>query len=126
MSVHTEFAFAAAELVSEVGTSCTYKSVTEGVYDPATGVVTDTTTQYDVVAAIMDLTLQSNGLSLRYGTQVVSGDKEAYVIPPLGSIPITPGKDKLVVNGVEYTVATFKEVNLTGSDAIIYFLYLRR
>lgn len=126
-----DFDAVALELVTEFGGDGTYISQTQGVYDPSTGSVGVTTTETPVTVALLDLTLQSSGLSTKYGTQIMTGDKEAYVIPPNktgGSAlpPIAPSLDRLVVAGVSYTVITFKEVNPTGTDPILYTLYLRR
>lgn len=129
MSLPDDFAATAFELVAALGSEATYTSVAQGEYDPATGVSIVETTQ-TVKAVLLDLTLQSNGLSLKYGTEILAGDKEAYVIPPQrhgGSpISVTPMADKLTMAGVEYTVVTFKEVNPTGADPYVYFIYLRR
>jgi len=125
-----DFDAAVLELVTAFGTTATYTSIAQGEYDPATGQAGVVRMPQPVKAVLFDLTLQSNGLSLKYGTEILAGDKEAYIIPPqkLGGNPITvaPGADKLTVAGVVYTVVTFKEINPTGSDPCVYFLYLRR
>jgi len=125
-----DFDAAALELVSEMGTTGTYISVSKGSYDPETGTVVPASTPQTVKLAVLDLTLQSNGLSLKYGTEVLAGDKEVYMIPPQktggAAISVNPGADKVVVGGVTYTVVTFKEVNPTMTDPVVFFLYVRR
>jgi len=125
----TDFDSTVLELLLEVGTTATYTSVQPGAYNPSTGTVSLTKVDQTVQAALFDLTLQSNGMSLKYGTTIKAGDKEAYMLPPqkTGGQPITvaPGVDKFTIAGVAYTVVTFKEVNPTGSDPCVYFLYLR-
>jgi hypothetical protein len=82
--------------------------------------------EIDVEAILMDLTLQSNGLSTKYQTLVEAGDKEAFVRPnKVTPFTIAPA-DRLLIGGVEYKVVTMKEVNPTTTDAILYSLYLRR
>lgn len=120
-----EFERAAFELVTEFGTEGLYKSSGDREYIPG-GDVVITRVETAVKAVILDLTLQSNGMSLKYGTEILAGDKEAYVIPPATNLKINPGSDKLVVAGIEYTVVTFKEVNPTGTKPYVYMLYLRR
>lgn len=126
-----DFDSAAYELVTEFGGDGSYISVSPGVYDPATGVATPTTVSTPVKVVLLDLTLQSSGLSVKYGTQILAGDKEAYVIPPnktgnaaLGLIQ--PTQDRLLVAGVSYNIITYKELNPSGTDPILYTLYLRR
>lgn len=125
-----DFDRAALEIVSELGTAATYTSIAQGGYDPVTGTTGVMKSSQPVKAVLFDLTLQSNGMSLRYGTEILAGDKEAYMIPPQKTggtaMTISPGTDKLTVAGVAYTVVTFKELNPTGSDPVVYFLYLRR
>ena len=108
----------------------TYTSNTPGTYSPLTGANANVSFIQPVRAVLMDLTLQSNGLSLKYGTQIQAGDKEAYVLPPhkMGGTMIapSPGMDTIDIGGVRYSIVTFKELNPTGLDPIVYFLYLRR
>lgn len=126
----SELETAARELIIEFGGTGTYSSFVQGSYDPNTGEVVNTKLDQPVYAALLDLTLQSNGLSLKYGTEIKAGDKEAYVIPPDKSggqaVQINPGKDKLTFGGVTYTVVTFKEANPSGADSWVWYLYLRR
>jgi hypothetical protein len=85
-----------------------------------------------VEAILMDLTLSSNGLSTRFGTLVIHGDKQLLVRPPHKADPDSPmltintATDRVVVNGIEYKLVTFKEINPTGADPILYDLYIRR
>jgi hypothetical protein len=109
-----------------------YKTYTDGPYNPDTGSVSQTVTSTDVEAIMMDLTLQSNGLSTKFGTLVIAGDKELFVRPRHKTNPtkpimaINPATDRVVVNGITYKIVTFKEINPTGADPILYDLYLRR
>lgn len=125
-----EFDSGVLSIVSELGTTGTYTSITQGSYDPVAGTTGVMKSSQPVKVVLFDLTLQSNGMSLRYGTEILAGDKEAYMIPPQktggAAVTVSPGVDKLTVAGVAYTVVTFKELNPTGSDPVVYFLYLRR
>lgn len=126
----TELDQAAVELVTEFGGVGTYTTYTSGGYNPATSRTVNTPFSQAVKMVLLDLTLQSNGLSLKYGTEIKAGDKEAYVLPPQRTggtaVPITPGKDKVTFGGVEYTVVMFKEINPVGNYPYVWFLYLRR
>lgn len=95
-------------------------------YDPSVGSVVATTAEIPVRALLVDLTLQSNGLSLKYGTQIIAGDKEAYVLPNSDTPFTINPNDKLRIAGIEYKVVTLKEFNTTGLNPIAFSLYLRR
>lgn len=121
---------AARELISEFGGVGTYTSTTEGSYNVSTASVTRVELAQQTPMVLVDLTLQSNGMSTKYGTQVLAGDREAYVIPPHKSggqaVPITPNSDRVTFGGITYTVVTFKDANPSGGDSWVWYLYLRR
>lgn len=127
-----DFDLAVLEFMNEMGFTAQYVQTANGEYDPATGTVTPVVTQTPVQAILMDLTLSSNGLSTRFGTLVEQGDKQLLVRPPHkateGATPmdINSASDKVLVHGVEYKVVTFKEINPTGADPLVYDLYIRR
>lgn len=121
----TDLEAAAYELVTEFGAPAVYSSSASREYVPG-GDVSVTKVDSPVTAVLLDLTLQSNGLSLKYGTEILTGDKEAYMLPPANPIKINPGSDKLTFAGIQYTVVTFKEINPSGTKPYVYMLYLRR
>lgn len=119
------------EIMGEFGTLVTYLRQTAEVYDPATDHIEESYDEYIVEGILMDLTLSSNGLSLKYGTLIESGDKELYMRPPktesgLDQLVISPSADYIFAAGIKYNIVTFKEVNPTGDAALLYTLYLRR
>jgi hypothetical protein len=118
------------ELMGEFGTIAKYVQTSTGEYDPSTGTTGEVEIEHTIEAILMDLTLSSNGLSLKYGTQIEAGDKELLVHPPRtqsGEAAFAPNpSDYVIVNGTRYRVITFKEVNPTGEAAILYSLYIRR
>lgn len=120
-----DFSLAVDQFMADYGTTGQFIQKTGSSYDPATGTVTDSTVTVDVSVILMDLTLQSNGYSVKYGTLVQEGDKEAYV-KPVGAMKISPLVDKLKVGSTLYSIVTFKETNPTGSNPVAFFLYLRR
>lgn len=121
---------AARELILEFGATGTYTSSSEGPYDTSTGSATRIELSQSCPMVLVDLTLQSNGLSTRFGTQVLAGDKEAYVIPPHKAggqrVTVTPDSDRVTFGDVTYTVVTYKDANPSGSDSWVWYLYLRR
>jgi hypothetical protein len=118
--------------IQDYGTTFTLVKSTGEAYDPATATVVQTTEDIPVQAILMDLTLQSNGLSVKYGTLIQAGDKELYMRPPhktnptLSPVEIVPAIDKIVAGNIVYNIVTMKELNPSGSDPILFTLYLRR
>lgn len=114
------------EFMRDYGTTAKLIKEVVGEYDPSLGDSPVTVTEIDVQAILMDLTLQSNGLSTKYQKLVEAGDKEAYIRPNKDT-PFTIGpEDRLRVGGVEYKVVTMKEINPTTTDVVLFTLYLRR
>jgi hypothetical protein len=127
-----DFDHTVLEFIREYGFTAQYIKQADGEYDPATGTVSSVITQVPVEAILMDLTLNSNGLSTRFNTLVVAGDKQLIVRPPNKTDPAAPAlsintaTDRVLVNGIEYKLVTFKEVNPTGADPVLFDLYIRR
>jgi hypothetical protein len=124
-----DFIETAAEMMSEFGATALYTKTIQGVYDPSTGLVgAPVVIEAPVRAIVMDLTLQSNGYSVKFGTQIQAGDKEIYVEPTnqLRLLGIDPATDSIKVGGVTYKVVTSKETNPTGTYPIMFYLYARR
>jgi len=130
MTTQPDFDQAALELVTEFGGSGTYTKKTSGTYDPATSTVSVSSASQTVKIALLEYTKPNNGLGMKFGTDIVQADKEAYVIPPQktggSAITIDPVNDSITVGGVSYSIVTFKEVNPSGVDPILYMFYLRR
>lgn len=127
-----DFDHTVLEFIREDGFVAQYKKMS-GTYNPATASLTSSASEtIEVNAILLDLTLQSNGQSTRFGTLVINGDKQLLVQPPNKANPLAPAleintaTDRVVVNGVEYKIVTFKELNPTGTDPIYYDLYIRR
>lgn len=128
-----DFDIAVLEIMREFPTvMADYVQYTGGTYNPATGTITQSETVTSVQSILLDLTLSSNGLSTKFGTLVMAGDKNLLVRPPhkanpeLPILQINTATDKVRVNGITYNVVTFKEVNPTGADPYLYDLYIRR
>jgi hypothetical protein len=132
MTAFADFDGAIGEFFDDFGFEATLLKINSVTHNTTTRGSTPVVVEIPVEAILMDLTLQSNGLSVKFGTLVQAGDKELYVRPPnkvdpvLLPLTITPQKDRVRVNGVEYSVVTMKEVNTTGSEALLYDLYIRR
>lgn len=118
------------EFMNESGFTAFINRVS-GEYDPELSTVVNTSKVIPVKAIILDLTLQSNGLGEKLGTDILAGDKQLFVQPARGSsgpipLQLDPGKDTVKVGTTVYKIVTVKEINTTGTYPILYELYIRR
>lgn len=121
-------------MMNRFGFTATYvqRTTSTSDYDPQTGEYTSIVTEYPVQAMLFDLTLQSNGLGNKINTLLEQGDKQLLVRPYSKQFPlqdefsIHPVSDRIVINGVNYKIVTFKELNPSASDPILYELYIRK
>lgn len=123
---------AVAEFMHESGFIATYIKREEGAYDPSLSETASIVTEIPVHAILMDLTLQSNGLTNKPNSLLQAGDKELYIVPPSKADPTEPAlvvnasSDKVKVGNVVYDIVTHKELNTTGQNPILFVLYIRR
>jgi len=131
-----DFDDAVADLIGEFGLASNgenkYRKIIASTYSAELGEVSTTVVEYQIQAVLTDLTLQSNGYSVKYGTMVQAGDKEVFVRPPhkvgttLTPITIDPATDVIEIRGVSYKIVTQKEINPTGNDPLLYSFYVRK
>jgi hypothetical protein len=109
-----------------------YQKSSLGTYDPATGEVASTLIEVPVQIILLDLTRNSNGLSSKFGTEILSGDKECYILPPEKADPlalplvIDTTADRIRIGSIVYKVFRMQEANPTGASPLLYNLMLRR
>lgn len=114
----------ASELIAEFGQALTHISVTEGVYNPATGTTTNTTTTQNGFGAIFEFTNQEAGVIQTAGGLVQTNDRKLL----LSSSGITVGplpNDTMTVDGVVYTVLKVQTLK-PAATVVMYELHLRR
>lgn len=131
-----DFDEAVAELINEFGFSDIgenkYRKTAVAGYSPELGQASVSIVEYPIQAVVTDLTMQSNGYSVKYGTMVQAGDKEVFVRPPhkVGTtstpIIIDPATDVIEIRGTVYKIVTQKEINPTCNDPILYSFYVRK
>lgn len=119
------------DFFGSIGTTGVYRK-SDVSYNPTTMESTEIVVEYPVNCIVLDLTLQSNGYTLKRGTDIQTGDKQIFVIPPSivdsSVLPfiIDTAKDKLVVGGTSYNIVTFKQVNTQmGASPFFYEFYCR-
>lgn len=105
---------------------------TAGSYDPATGEASTTVTETPVRAILLDITRLTNGLSTKFDTEIIAGDKELYCLPPERNDPLSPpliidpATDTIRVGINTYKIVTMKEANPNASVPLLYNLVIRR
>lgn len=105
----------------------------DSAYDTATGAVVETLVEYPCRGIIFDLTLQSNGAQTKPNTLIEMGDKQLFIQPPKDdgwyqeneAEAIYPNKDKIKINGKLYKIVTFKQVNPSLSESVLWECYIR-
>jgi len=112
--------------------TATYIQYGTPVYDTTTGESTTPETLTSVQCIILDFDRMSNGLSSKFGTEILQGDKDFYMYPtnkadPLAT-PIVPNptSDRITVGGITYKIVNMKEANPQASAPLLYNLMLRR
>ncbi len=111
--------------------TATYIKETVGDYDPTTGTSPSTVVETQVSVIVLDMLQNSNGLSSKFGTEILEGDKEAYILPPEKKNPsatplvLSPNIDKLKVGNKYYKIFKVKEGNHGGSVTVAYNVMLR-
>lgn len=123
MTLYTELAAVADELLAELGQAVTIRHRTAGAYDPATGAVTVTTTDEAGNAALFDFGLHQFGTSFAAGALIQAGDRQ-MLLSPVGISAPKPG-DQAIASGVTWSVEAVKETSPAGT-VVIYELLLRR
>lgn len=109
-----------------------YQKSNAGAYDPSTGELATTLVEIPVQIILVDMTRNNNGLSSKFGTEILAGDKECFMRPPEKADPlmiplvIDTTADRLRVGSIMYKVQDMKEANPTGAAPILYNLMLRR
>lgn len=121
MSLFDDLGVAAivAEVMGDLGPEVTLSTVTQGAYDPATGVATTSTTSLTVTAVVEDF----RGIELLNGLVEVGDKKVSIAGAPLAAAP-TPG-DTVLIDATSYTVISVQTVK-PGVEAILYVLQCRR
>jgi hypothetical protein len=131
MKITDVFDISLIKFVREYGVDATYTKVSN-TYDPASGSTDDSSTTYTVKVILVDLTLSSNGYSVKYGTLVQAGDKEILMQPYKKTNPeeenfiIDPATDSITVGDIVYSISSMKVTDPSQSDPLLYSFYARR
>lgn len=109
-----------------------YIQQSEGEYDPAQGTSPIIKVETPCRAILLDVDRSSNGLSTKFGTEIISGDKELYLLPPEKAdstatpLVINTASDRIRVGLHTYKIAVMKEANPDAKAPLLYNFVLRR
>lgn len=137
MSAQDDFARMINDFFEDDPQIATYHQYVQGAYDPATSEYLTTQVDTIVMVITLDLTRNSNGLSSKYGTDILAGDKDVYMKPMVwGGIPFRAvleninfpdtTSDKITVQNVTYKVANAKVLDPTGTEPMLFNFLVRR
>ena len=105
----------------------------ESDYDPVTGTTPQNIEEYPCRGILFDLTLQSNGDGYKHNTLISQGDKQLFIQPPEDdgwyqdneATTIIPNKDSIRIGDKLYKVITFKQINPSTQDSVLFECYVR-
>lgn len=131
MSASSDFDSSILDFFRDDPLTVTYIQYLSGTYDPSTSTYSTTTVETPCLAILFDLTRTMNGLSVKFGTDIVSGDKEMFLLPPekldkyADAIVVNTASDRVRVGLIEYKIEVMKEIS-AGSNTLVYNFMLRR
>ena len=105
----------------------------KGAYNPSTSSAPITELEIPCRGIMFDLTLQSNGDQTKLGTLIQSGDKQILIQPSFSDgyyydeevMVLEPNKDYVQVGNKKYKIVTFKQLNPSSNEAVIWDCYVR-
>lgn len=119
MSFYEDMRDVATDLIGDFGASLSVERDSEGAYDPATGVTSDSTTTFTSKGIVSSF---SN--SEIDGTNIKVGDLSVFVkSKPSGWVPEI--RDKVTINGVEYFIVNVQPLSPGGTD-LAYQIQIRK
>jgi hypothetical protein len=110
----------------------TYIQFSDPVYDTTTGENSSIKTETPVQLILLDFDRIINGQSSKYGTDILQGDKDCYMLPTNKANPAAPliipnpTRDLINVAGTTYKIVIMKEANPEASAPLLYNMMLRR
>jgi len=111
-------ALTATALITKFGRDIQVKVIVEGVYDPATGDVTNTDTLTTVQAC--DFAVKGN--TYADGSLVQMGDRYALVTAGLANIDVS---DKLIIDTVEWSIIGVEKL-APGGVTVLHKVFIRK
>jgi hypothetical protein len=137
MSAQSDFNTMIADFFNDDPQTATYHQYEQGFYSTVSSKYTSVQVDTTVKVITLDLTRNSNGLSSKYGTDILAGDKDVYMSPMVwGVMPFRAvleninfpdtTSDKITISGVLYKVCNAKVLDPTGASPMLFNFLVRR
>lgn len=94
-------------------------------YDPATSTSKNSVVNYPVRAIVFDYLQKHDGMGGGSKTLVESGDRQMFLKPSPDLPKLRAKIDSVIWGDRKFTIATCKEMNPTGTNVILYELFIR-
>jgi hypothetical protein len=121
MSLYSELADTATEMLTEFGQPCIVTNFESGVEDPNTGVVTQTSSVFTTVGVLLDYDYRNFGDSSESYLQVTKSDKRILV----SAVKVINTGDLLFIDNTGYKAYVVKVVNPAGTR-VLYDIWAQR
>jgi ethanolamine utilization microcompartment shell protein EutS len=108
----------ATKLITNFGRDITHVEVIEGTYNPATGGVTNTTTETTVKA--VDFAVKGN--EYINGTLVQAGDRYALLEPSIAAVDVS---DKLIIDSVTWNIIAVEKL-APANVLVMWKVFIRK
>lgn len=103
-------------------------------YDPLNPLAPAEETLFPCRGILFDLTLQSNGDTFRPNSLINAGDKQLFIQPPEDdgfyntneTDVVLPNRDKIKIGNKMYKIITFKQLNPSATDSVLFECYIRQ
>lgn len=132
MSTARDFDRMVMQFMRDDPLTATYIKQLPGVFNSTTGENTTSTVEIPVRGIQLDMVLTRNGQSTEDNKMIRQGDKQFFMQPPEKTDPlaiplvINEASDTIRIGTKTYNIVTAKEINPSGSNVILYEIYLRK
>lgn len=121
---YAKSAATALRLIEKFGGPVTHKSVSAGVYDPATGTVTSSESAQSVRGVLLEYTIREKGEYERAGTIITATDRK-LLLAASGLIEVPKNSDLIDWRGSQYKVKQVATLAPAGVP-VLYELLVSR
>ena len=123
MSWNNDFHETVAFFMTECGADAEITVSGEQVYVDGEYITTDTTIPVRVIP--LDYIKKSDGLGVKDGTQIQTGDKQVFIQPKASLQDIDTAKTILKMDNKTWKFIAVKNLNTTLNDSVLFEVYVR-
>lgn len=121
MSLYSELADTANEMLTEFGQPCTVTNYETGVEDPLTGIVSQTSSTFTTVGVLLDYDYRNFGESTTTYLQTSKSDKRILI----SATKVINTGDLIYIDNTLFKVYVIKSVNPAGTR-VLYDIWVQR